>query len=108
MVDFEAKGAPLDTQMLEPVPSTVSTIQLAKTPPHPFAAMLFIDFMLSKGGQEVLRDAQYLPPSPAVDPDPSLKKIVPRLSNLQEIVLTPEIEFAGRAEANALYDKYFR
>ncbi len=104
----KAKGAPLDTQMLEPVPSAVSTIQLAKNPAHPYAAMLFIDFMLSKEGQEVLRDAQYLPPSPAVDPDPSLKKIVPRLSHLEEIVLTPEIEFEARAEANALYNKYFR
>jgi ABC-type Fe3+ transport system substrate-binding protein len=104
----KAKGAALDTQMLEPVPSTVSTIQLAKAPPHPYAAMLFIDFVLSKQGQEVLRGAQYLPPSPAVEVDPSLTKIVPRLSNLQEIVLTPEIEFQARAEANALYNKYFR
>ena len=104
----KAKGAPLDTQMLEPVPSAMSTIQLAKNPAHPYAAMLFIDFMLSKDGQEVLRDAQYLPPSPAVDVDPSLTKIVPRLSNLKEIVLTPEIEFASSMESTALFNKYFR
>jgi ABC-type Fe3+ transport system substrate-binding protein len=104
----KAKGAALDTQMIEPVPSAVSTIQLAKNPPHPYAAMLFIDFVLSKEGQEVLRAAQYLPPRPDVDVDPSLTKIVPRLSNLKEIVLTPEIEFASSAEANALFNKYFR
>ena len=86
----QAKGAPLDTQMLEPVPSTVSTIQLARNAPHPYAAMLFIDFMLSVEGQSVLR------------------KIVPRLANLKELVLTPEIMFESRDEANALFDKYFR
>jgi ABC-type Fe3+ transport system substrate-binding protein len=104
----KAKGAALDTQMLEPVPSTVSTIQLAKNPPHPYAAMLFIDFMLSKEGQEVLRAAQYLSPNPAVDTDPNLRKIVPRLANLKELVLTPEIMFESRNEANALFEKYFR
>jgi iron(III) transport system substrate-binding protein len=104
----KAKGAPLDTQMLEPVPSTVSTIQLAKNPPHPHAAMLFIDFMLSKEGQDVLREADYMSPNPAVDTDPSLKKIIPRLANLKELVLTPEIMFDARGEANALFEKYFR
>jgi hypothetical protein len=29
-------------------------------------------------------------------------------NNLKEIVLTPEIEFQARAEANALYNRYFR
>jgi iron(III) transport system substrate-binding protein len=104
----KAKGAALDTQMLDPVPSTVSTIQLAKNPPHPYAAMLFIDFMLSKEGQEVLREAQYLSPNPAVDTDPALAKIIPRLNNLRELVLTPEIMFESRNEANALFDRYFR
>lgn len=104
----KAKGAALDTQMLDPVPSTVSTIQLAKSPPHPYAAMLFIDFMLSKEGQEVLREAQYLSPNPAVDTDPGLAKIIPRLNYLRELVLTPEIMFESRNEANVLFDRYFR
>ena len=104
----KAKGAPLDTQMLEPVPSTVSTIQLAKNAPHPYGAMLFIDFMLSKEGQDVLREADYMSPNPAVDTDPSLRKIIPRLANLKELVLTPEIMFDARGEANALFEKYFR
>jgi ABC-type Fe3+ transport system substrate-binding protein len=58
----KAKGAPLDVQMLDTVPSALSTIQLAKNAPHPNAAMLFIDFALSKEGQEVFRAAQYLSP----------------------------------------------
>lgn len=102
------KGAPLDTQMLEPVPATVSTIQLARNAPHPHAAMLFIDFMLSKEGQEVLREADYLSPHPEVETSENLRKIVPRLAGLKELVLTPEYMFESRSEANALFEKYFR
>ena len=104
----KAKGAPLDTQMLDPVPSAVSTIQLAKNAPHPNAAMLFVDFALSKEGQEVLRAAQYLSANPLVDTDPSLRKIIPRLNGMREIVFTPELMFESRDEANALFNKYFR
>jgi ABC-type Fe3+ transport system substrate-binding protein len=104
----KAKGAPLDTQMLDPVPSALSTIQLAKNAPHPNAAMLFIDFALSKEGQEVLRRAQYLSPNPQVDTDPSLRKIIPHLNGLKETVFTPELMFQSRDEANTLFNKYFR
>jgi ABC-type Fe3+ transport system substrate-binding protein len=104
----KAKGAPLDTQMLDPAPSALSTIQLARNAPHPNAAMLFIDFALSKEGQEVLRAAQYLSPNPQVDTDPSLRKIIPRLNAMKETVFTPELMFQSRDEANALFNKYFR
>ena len=104
----KGKGAPLETQMLEPIPSTVSTIQLARNAPHPYAAMLFIDYMLSKDGQQVMRAAQYLSPNPEVDTDPVLKKIIPRLSGQKELVFTPELIFEGRDQANALFEKYFR
>ncbi len=104
----KAKGAPLDTQMLDPVPSALSTIQLAKNAPHPNAALLFIDFVLSKEGQEVFKAAQYLSPNPQVDIDPSLRKIVPRLNGMKETVFTPELMFQSRDQAAALFNKYFR
>jgi ABC-type Fe3+ transport system substrate-binding protein len=104
----KAKGAPLDVQMLDTVPSAISTIQLTKNAPHPNAAMLFIDFALSKEGQEVLRTAQYLSANPIVDPDPSLRKIIPRLNGLKETVFTPELMFQSRDEAASLFNKYFR
>ena len=94
--------------MLEPVPSMVSTVQLAKGAPHPYAAMLFIDFLLSKEGQETLRAADYMSPNPDVQINPGLRKIVPRFSNLKETVFTPELMFETRAEANAMFEKYFR
>jgi ABC-type Fe3+ transport system substrate-binding protein len=104
----QAKGAPLDVQMLEPVPSMVSTVQLAKGAPHPHASMLFIDFVLSKEGQETLRAADYMSPHPEVAINPSLRKIVPRFNNAKELVFTPELMFETRAQANAMFEKYFR
>ena len=75
---------------------------------HPYAAMLFIDFALSKEGQNVFRAAQYLSPNPQVDVDPSLRKIIPRLNGMKETVFTPELMFQTRDDAGALFNKYFR
>src|SRR5512144_2275193 len=47
----KSAGAPVDWQPLEPVTATNNTIGLAKNAPHPHAAMLFIDFVLSRKGQ---------------------------------------------------------
>jgi ABC-type Fe3+ transport system substrate-binding protein len=103
-----AKGAPLDTVMLDPVPSAVSTVQLAKDAPHPNAAMLLIDFILSREGQEVLRAADYFSANPRIESSPMLQKIVPGLNGKQEIVFTPALMFETRDEANAIFNKYFR
>jgi ABC-type Fe3+ transport system substrate-binding protein len=59
-------GAPVDWQAIEPVPGPVKTLGLAKNPPHPHAAMLFIDFLLSKDGQKIFQEADYLPAHPDV------------------------------------------
>jgi len=104
----KAKGAPLETVMLEPVPSAVSTIQLAKDAPHPNAAMLLIDFVLSREGQEVLRAADYFSANPKLDTTPMLRRIVPGLNGKQELVFTPEAMFESRDEANVFFNKYFR
>ena len=59
-------GAPVDWQPLEPVTATNNTIGVAKNAPHPYATMLFIDFVLSRQGQKVFQAANYLPAHPDV------------------------------------------
>ncbi|HWH78218.1 MAG TPA: extracellular solute-binding protein, partial [Candidatus Binatus sp.] len=59
-------GAPVDWQALEPVPGQVKTLGLARNAPHPHAAMLMIDFLLSKDGQKIFQEADYLPAHPEV------------------------------------------
>jgi iron(III) transport system substrate-binding protein len=64
-------GAPVDWVNLEPVVAANNVAALAKNAPHPNAAMLFLDFMLSKdGAQQVLRDVNRIPTHPEVLPDP--------------------------------------
>jgi iron(III) transport system substrate-binding protein len=53
------KSAPLAWRALGPVPVTDSGVALAKRAPHPHAAMLMVDFMLSKEGQEMYRELGY-------------------------------------------------
>ena len=59
-------GAPSEWQPLEPVPATISTVGLAKNSPHPHAAMLLLDFLLSRAGQKVFQSVNYLPAHPAM------------------------------------------
>lgn len=68
------QGAPSDWFPLEPVPSLLQTIGLMNEAPHPHAAILFLDFILSEEGQRVLQQADYLPAHPKVPPtEPKLR-----------------------------------
>jgi ABC-type Fe3+ transport system substrate-binding protein len=62
----KAAGAPVEWLPLEPVTATISTIGLAKNSPHPHAAMLFLDFILSRKGQRIMQAANYLPSHPEI------------------------------------------
>ncbi len=68
---YKAKqGAPVDWIPLEPVPVEIYAVSLASRAEHPNAAKLFIDFLLSKQGQEMIRDFYRVPARRDVDPSP--------------------------------------
>ncbi|MBI4526766.1 MAG: extracellular solute-binding protein [Deltaproteobacteria bacterium] len=53
--ELMAKGAPIDWVAIQPViPNPPMSIALPKSAPHPHASRLFIDYILSREGQEVL------------------------------------------------------
>jgi iron(III) transport system substrate-binding protein len=60
VVASRSKGAPLAWRALGPVSVTDTSVALAAKAPHPHAAMLYIDFMLSKEAQLLLHDLGYL------------------------------------------------
>jgi ABC-type Fe3+ transport system substrate-binding protein len=60
------KGAPSAWLKIEPMAVTLDSISLLKDAPHPNAARLLIDFLTSEEGQQVLRQADYLPALPGV------------------------------------------
>ena len=59
MADSKKAGASVAWRPLDGVYANVSSISLAKYPPHPHAAMLYIDFMLSKEGQILHQEIGY-------------------------------------------------
>ena len=65
-----SRGAPVDWLPLEPSVTQVNPVMLAAKAPHPNAARLFYDFVLSKEGQEMLRGFQRIPVRKDVEPDP--------------------------------------
>ena len=65
------KGAPIDWVALEPAVISVNTVMAAARGAHPNAAKLFIDFALSKEGQEKLWDFQRIPSRSDVEPKPA-------------------------------------
>ncbi|HEX7229241.1 MAG TPA: extracellular solute-binding protein [Candidatus Binatia bacterium] len=65
------KGAPVDWVPLEPAVISVNTVMAGAKAIHPNAAKLFIDFALSKEGQEKLWDFQRIPSRSDVEPKPA-------------------------------------
>jgi len=61
------KGAPIKWKPLTPTFGRPNAIGVAKRAPHPHAALLFTDFMLSKEGQEIIKERNRVPSSKAVD-----------------------------------------
>ena len=65
------KGAPIGWLPLEPAVISVNTVMAGAKAAHPNAARLFIDFTLSKEGQEKLWDFQRIPSRSDVEPKPA-------------------------------------
>jgi iron(III) transport system substrate-binding protein len=61
------KGAPVKWKAVQPTFGRPNAIGVAKKAPHPHAAMQFVDFMLSKEGQTILKERNRVPASLSVD-----------------------------------------
>ncbi len=57
------RGAPADWVAVEPLVGRPQAVGLAKNAPHPNAALLFADFILSPEGQKLLNDLDRVPSS---------------------------------------------
>ena len=60
------KGAPIRWKALLPTFGRPNAVGLARRAPHPHAALLFADFLLSREGQTILKDRNRVPSSRAV------------------------------------------
>ncbi|MEQ1649007.1 MAG: substrate-binding domain-containing protein [Hyphomicrobiaceae bacterium] len=63
-----AKRAPVKFITMDPLLGMPHFVNLVRNAPHPNAAKLLIDFLMSEDGQAVLREAGYIPTHPKVAP----------------------------------------
>lgn len=102
------KGAPVAPLPMDPVLGNASVMVLLKNAPHPHAALLLMDFLVSDEGQKVIREANYFPANPSIEVDKSVAQIIPANSNKTLRFLSEEELFAQRAKSIALQKKYFQ
>ena len=102
------QGAAVASQPMEPVLGNASVMVLAKDAPHPHSALLLMDFLISKEGQEVIRKADYFPADTTLEVEASVAKIVPAKSGLSMQFLSEEELYNSRSKSIDLQKKYFR
>jgi len=68
--ELKKKQAPIDWTPMEFVIVSIEPLSVAAKAPNPNAARLFVDFLLSKEGQGLMRDRSRIPSRPDVPPDP--------------------------------------
>ncbi len=101
-----AKGAPVRWLPMSPVMVNLSTASVAAQAPHPNAAKLLLDFLVSEEGQQIFRNEDYLPVNPKVmAKDPSL---IPDGKTLRGIFFTPEVIEEQMPRWDRLFMEIFR
>ncbi|HXF76462.1 MAG TPA: extracellular solute-binding protein [Methylomirabilota bacterium] len=100
--DLKTKGAPVEWIGLEPVITYTVAVSLPSQPNHPNAAKLFIEWLLSKEGQEVINQYGRVPIRD--DVESKYGKILKR----HKLLMT-DVDLGNReAEINETFRKLFR
>ena len=83
---LKKKGAPVDWIALEPSLAALHPISIIDRAPHPNAARLFIDYVLSEEGQRLFASRGREPARPGIRPEgyPSHLKVIPSRTELAE------------------------
>lgn len=101
-----AQGAPVKWLPFSPSLVTVNTVSVMKNAPHPNAAKLFVDFMMSEQGQAIFRDNNYLPANPQVKP--RVPELIPDGKLFRGVFLSQDQIDAGMPGWMKLFGDYFR
>jgi len=100
-----AQGAPVAWIKMEPLLQVGSPIGVLKPAPHPNAGRLFVDYVLSDEGQNIMREAGYIPTRPGV---PALRPEITPTDHFNVKNVSPEVARNHLAEWVALYRDTFR
>lgn len=100
-----SQGAPVKWLKIGPVASTAEVIGLVKGAAHPNAAKLLFDYLLSAEGQNVLREANYLPSDPNVSAKvPELK---PEQGGFEAVAILPSMNQDSLPKWLEIYKRLF-
>jgi iron(III) transport system substrate-binding protein len=99
--NLKRDGAPTDWVPLDPVYGNLNPMGLSAKAPHPSAGKLFIDFVLSKEGQEIIRAQRRVPDRVDVLPDP------PKLAQGFTAVFTADEVYANFDQYVKLFQETF-
>lgn len=77
---LKMRGGPIDWKPVEPVVGRPQAIAVTKNAPHPHAALLFADYVLSPEGQELLSSMGRVPTS---------RKVKTSLNNFPYVMIDP-------------------
>lgn len=102
------KGAPVGGSIPAPVMARGGEIVLLKSAPHPHAAMLFLDYVLSAEGQAIFAEAQYYPARPDVPAILSMQPYTPRLLGKSESIIADEDLDELRPRSVEIFQQLFR
>ena len=99
-------GAPVKWLKMEPLLSTMSLVSITANGPHPNAARLMVEFMLSQEGQKIMAANDYIPAHPNVAASsPDLK---PQTGGFTVNLVPPEMARDDNEKWTAIYKDLFR
>ena len=73
---------------------------------HPNAAKLWLDFMVSKTGQTIMRENDYIPIRPEIEA--KIPELKPERGGYKSVIYTPDNLEVGVARWAKIYDDLFR
>ena len=93
---LKKKGAPIDWFAIEPAMAISDGMAVMKKAPHPHAALLFYDFLLSEEGNRLIAKLGYAPTHRSLDSP---------IGKLRVKVLNPSTLLDESAKSSALFDE---
>jgi ABC-type Fe3+ transport system substrate-binding protein len=99
-------GAPVAWMPLEPTIIFSEQIGVTALGPHPNAGLLFLEYTMSREGQQLFQKAGYIPARS--DVPPLNPKLLPAANGLKSFVATPDIVEKNRKHWDDVYRQLFR
>jgi len=98
IISLKRKGAPVDFVPVQPVAARPQGIGVAKAAPHPAAAVLFADFVLSPEGQKLYESMGRVPAS---------TKVKSELNDFPFTMMDPDIVLKEEDKWQKVWDQLF-